>query len=228
MITRSSRLLTAIFISVIIVGVPARATRRAWPGDRVGRVESLAALQTLRVALLSHDSATLVLDDWCAEHGIGTPGSRVAADRDTTVLGTPTADQRRLLGVTDGEPIRYRRVRLRCGDVVMSEADNWYVPSRLTPRMNTMLDTTDIPFGRVVQPLEFHRRTLSTRLLWSPLPTGWDTGTPIPADSPVLDVPEYVAENQALLLTSAGLPFSVVVERYTGNVLDFSPPRRTR
>ena len=50
-----------------------------------------------------------------------------------------------------------------CGSVVLSEADNWYVPSRLTPEMNRLLDTTDAPFGRVVQAVHFRRRTLDRK-----------------------------------------------------------------
>jgi hypothetical protein len=49
----------------------------------------------------------------------------------------PTAEQRQLLGVTPSEPIRYRKVRLSCGNHVLSEADNWYVPSRLTARASS-------------------------------------------------------------------------------------------
>ena len=36
-------------------------------------------------------------------------------------------------------------MRLKCGDHVLSEADNWYVKARLTPDMNHMLETTDTP-----------------------------------------------------------------------------------
>ncbi|MEG3084906.1 hypothetical protein U1707_14740 [Sphingomonas sp. PB2P12] len=195
-----------------------------WPGDRLGRAESLAALQSLELMLLTRDSATLALDDWCADHHIDAPGSKIVADRDRTITKTPTADQRRRLGVTDDEPIRYRRVRLRCGSHVLSEADNWYVPSRLTPEMNAALENSDTPFGRVVQPLRFRRQTLSARLLWSPLPTGWDTGAPIQDGPATLAIPPYVIENRALLITAAGTPFSEVVETYTRNVLDFAPP----
>ncbi len=200
------------------------APSHAWPGDTLGRTQSLAALQSLEIILLTRDSATLALDAWCADHHIGAPGSKIIADRDRTITKTPTADQRRRLGVTDDEPIRYRRVRLRCGAHVLSEADNWYVPSRLTPQMNAALDASDTPFGRVVQPLHFRRQTLSARLLWSPLPTGWDTGAPIGRGSPTLDIAPYVIENRALLVTAAGTPFSEVVETYTRDVLDFAPP----
>ena len=83
-------------------------------------------------------------------------------------------DGRRLLGVPPGEPVRYRHVRLVCGDKLLSEADNWYVPARLTPEMNRLLDETDTPFGRVIRDLNFRRETLSARVLWQPLPGRWE------------------------------------------------------
>jgi hypothetical protein len=54
-------------------------------------------------------------------------------------------------------------VQLWCGDRLLSEADNWYVPSRLTPAMNTALETTDTPFGKAVQELKPYRRTFPLR-----------------------------------------------------------------
>ncbi|MHB8286839.1 MAG: hypothetical protein ACYDD1_19475 [Caulobacteraceae bacterium] len=211
-------------ISAVSSPVVAGAIRHTWPGDVAGRAESLAALQSLEIDLLTQDSATLTLDDWCARHHIDAPGSKIVADRVYAIIKIPTADQRRLLGVTDQEPIRYRRVRLRCGGHVLSEADNWYVQSRLTPQMNAELDSSDTAFGRVVHALGFRRQTLSARLLWSPLPPGWDTGAPISGGSAALDIPEHVIENRALLLTAGGTPFSEVIETYTSNVLDFAPP----
>src|SRR3979490_2278285 len=70
--------------------------------------------------------------------------------------------------------LNYSPVQLLCGDRVLSEADNWYVPSRLTPEMNRLLETTDTPFGKAVQALEPFRQTFDVRLLWSPLPDGWE------------------------------------------------------
>ena len=69
------------------------------------------------------------------------------------------------LGTPD---VKYRRVQLYCGPHLFSEADNWYVPSRLTPEMNRLLDETDTPFGKVVQPLSPYRRTFASRMLLSP------------------------------------------------------------
>jgi hypothetical protein len=111
-------------------------------------------------------------------------------------------------------------VALSCGDVVLSDADNWYVPARLTPDMNKQLDSSDVPFGKVVQPLHFRRQTLSAELLWSPLPEGWDSGTPLPAAShQSLAIPDHVLQHRAVLYTGDNQPFSLVVESYTRQVL---------
>jgi hypothetical protein len=109
-----------------------------------------------------------------------------------------------------------------CGALVLSEADNWYVPGRLTPEMNQLLDTTDSPFGVVVRALHFQRHTLSSTLLWLPLPAGWEMNATsvrdMIADQPM---PSKLLEHRAVLTLPDGTPFSEVVETYTGNVLAF-------
>jgi hypothetical protein len=199
---------------------PASA-RGSWPDSFLARVEALALLQTLNADLLSHDGATLTLERWCDAHRLASP-PRIVAERVAGIDKPPTAEQRTELGVTPTEPIRYRRVKLSCGAVVLSEADNWYVPGRLTPQMNALLDTTDVPFGKVVQPLHFRRHTLSSTLLWSPLPQGWEMNPTASEDRATrMRVPERVLEHRAVLLLPDGTPFSEVVEAYTGEVLAF-------
>ena len=121
--------------------------------------------------------------------------------------------------------MRYRRVNLRCGPLVLSQADNWYVPSRLTPEMNKLLDTTDVPFGKAVQALHFQRHTLWSKILWWPLPEGWEmqthAATNVLAPSPM---PAQLLEHKAILTLANGTPFSEVVESYTDKVLAFPPP----
>ena len=198
----------------------------AWSGDFMSRVEALAVLQTLNAELLSHDSATLTLDRWCAAHQLASP-AKIVAVRDKAASKPATADHRRVLAVTESEPLRYRRVKLMCGAHVLSEADNWYVPSRLTPEMNHQLETSDIPFGRAVQALHFQRRTLSARLLWSPLPDGWDVKATALHDAAAttLTIPHEVLQHQAVLAIPDGTPISEVVETYTEEVLAFPQPR---
>jgi hypothetical protein len=200
------------------------AGKSTWRGSYLARVEALALLQTLNADLLSHDSATLTLEHWCDVHRLASP-PRVIAERVRGIDKPPTPEQRRELGVTPTEPVRYRRVRLLCGTIVLSEADNWYVPGRLTAEMNTLLDTTDSPFGKVVQALHFQRHTLSSKLLWLPLPEGWEMNSTSKGEATTkLQVPAQVLEHRAVLTLPDGTPFSEVVETYTDNVLAFPEP----
>ena len=200
-------------------------SRVAWPDNAASRLAALALLESLDADLLSHDSATLTLERWCDAHRLAVPAT-IRAQR---VLGAdklPGEEQRRLLMVGAGEPIRYRRVRLACGAHVLSEADNWYVPARLTPDMNRALDTSDVAFGRAVQALQFQRRTLAAELLWHPLPDGWEMGSALPPPSPAaLAIPAEVLRHRAVLTLPDGTPFSEVIETYTGEVLAFPAPR---
>ncbi|HEU4731861.1 MAG TPA: hypothetical protein VFT22_28395 [Kofleriaceae bacterium] len=226
---RRSLCALALAVSLLAPAVAAEPDGKrapAWSSDFTARVEALAVLQTLNAELLGHDSATLTLDRWCDAHQLASP-ARIVAQRDKAAVREATAAQRKLLGVTATEPIRYRRVKLVCGAHVLSEADNWYVPSRLTADMNRQLDTSDAAFGRVVQPLRFHRHTLSAHLLWSPLPEGWDTkAAPLPdAGARTLRVPHEVLQHQAVLSLPDGTPISLVVETYTEEVLAFPQPR---
>jgi chorismate-pyruvate lyase len=204
----------------------ARAHAAPWPDNAATRLEALALLQTLNAELLSNDSATLTLDRWCDAHKMATP-AKIVAERVQGNDKAPTDEVRQLLGVTAADPVRYRHVRLHCGEHVLSEADNWYVPARLTPDMNQVLDTTDTAFGRAVQALHFRRRTLSAQLLWSPLPQGWEMATALPSASKgPLQIPAATIQHRAVLALPDGTPFSLVVETYTNEVLSFPKPPR--
>ena len=126
----------------------------------------------------------------------------IRAMRDRQNEKPATAEVRALLGAAPDEPIRYRRVRLMCGPHVLSEADNWYRAGALTPAMNKTLDETDTPFGTVVRPLNFTRRTLDAG-------PGGEPGT--------------VLRVRAVLLAGAS-PFSLVVENYRPALV--APPGR--
>jgi chorismate-pyruvate lyase len=222
-------LVAGVGFAVTVLGDPAPPAPPAWSNDFTARLAALALLETLNAELLSHDSATLTLDRWCDAHRLASP-AKVVAVRDKAEVKAASAEQRRVLGVTESEPVRYRRVQLMCGTHVLSEADNWYVPSRLTKEMNRELDTGDIAFGRAVSALHFQRRTLSAKLLWSPLPAGWEiAGGALPdAGARTLAIPHAVIEHQAILVLPDGTPISEVVETYTEQVLAFPQPRAPR
>lgn len=211
--------LVALLSLTCALSAQAKEPPQGWPDTLLSRTQALAELQTLNAELLSHPSATLTLEQWCGAHHLS-PDAHIVAHR---VHGAdkPLPDgARTLLGIGPDEPVRYRRVALSCGDVVLSDADNWYVPSRLTAAMNQQLDSSDVPFGKVVQPLHFRRQTLSADLLWSPLPQGWDAGASLPsASNTPLAIPDHVLQHRAVLYTADNQPFSLVVESYTGRVL---------
>ena len=146
--------------------------------------------------LAAQDSATAALGEWCRSRSLAEPplirAERLPADPQ------PTPEIRRLLGVSDNEQLAYRHVRLACGETVLSEADNWYVPARLTAEMNRTLAMTQIPFGRVAAPLGFRRERLAERRGHAP---GCPTDT--------------LLSHRALLWLPDGLPLSLVTECYT-------------
>lgn len=177
-------------------------------------------LQTLNADLLSHDSATLTLERWCTDQRLA-PSPRIVVERVRGADKTPTDEQRTQLAAKDTDTVRYRKVKLLCGTVVLSEADNWYVSDRLTPEINKILDTTDTPFGRAVQPLNFRRHTISARVLAPLLPDRWwelSSGE-LAERAGKMCLPAQVLEHRAILSLPDGTPFSEVVETYTANVL---------
>ena len=221
----AARGLAAIAALLLLETAPALADEPPpWPDSFVGRLEALALIESLNADLLSHDSATLTLERWCADHRLADP-PRIVAERAPDAVKPASAEVRAALAVKPDEPLGYRRVRLKCGDHVLSEADNWNVPSRLTPEMNHMLEATDTPFGKAVAALRFRRHTLSANLLWRPLPNGWEMGAAAAQDTGALAIPNHVLEHRAVLSTPDGEPFSEVVETYTGEVLAFPPPK---
>lgn len=197
----------------------------SWEDSALSRIEALAVLQSLNAELLSNASATLTLDRWCSAHNLAPAGSKIIAQRVRDEDKPADGNVRKLLSAKPGEAISYRRVRLRCGDRVLSEADNWYLPSKLTPEMNEVLNTSDVAFGRAVQALNFSRTNLSADLLWMPMPRNWEM-QPLPdaKEKSLLVVPPFVLQHHAVLKLPDGSPFSALVETYTSNVLDFPMP----
>jgi chorismate-pyruvate lyase len=191
----ASFVVLALCVAALFVGRPSLGAGD--PG-----ADAAALLKALNAELLAHDSASATLQRWCVDHRLAPAPAIVAIPLHTAPVPA-SAEQRGLLQVGAGEPLRFRHVQLRCGSVVLSEAENWYVPARLTAAMNHELDTTEQPFGLVVRALDFHRRRLEARMLWSP---------PAP-------LPEAVLEHRALLLLPDGTPFSLVDETYMRSVL---------
>lgn len=152
-------------------------------------------LAALDAALFANPSATAVLQAWCDRHRPGQKVRAVVTRRETIPAGSHAA----MLGVGAGEEIAYRRVQLTCGDEVLSEADNWYVPARLSPEMNVAL-TGETPFGVAVRPLAPSRQNLSSERQWG------GQGS------------NEILRHHAVL-TAAGAPLAEVVETYQRTML---------
>jgi hypothetical protein len=198
----------------------------AWPDTFVGRLEALALMQTLNAEILGSRSATQTLEKWCGDHRLA-EDPKIVAHVIRGVDKPPAAEQRQRLQAAGAEDVKYRRVQLQCGSRVLSEADNWYVPSRLTRDMNRLLETTGTPFGTVVRPLEPSRQTLAVTILWSPLPERWDRDVaprPPVATTGVLAIPDALFAHRAVLYTRNHVPFSEVYEVYQRQILAFPPP----
>ena len=220
-------LIAALSATVLFQGAQQPATGGAteWPDSYRSRLEALALVQTLNAEILASRSATRSLESWCAARGLS-DDPRVFADRESGVEKVPSAEQLVRLQVRDANELRYRRVRLRCGTRVLSEADNWYVPARLTPEMNHTLDTTNESFGRVISPLEPYRRTFEARLLWAPLPEGWDRGAAVESSEETLTIPGALFAHRALVYSASHVPLAEVVETYQRDILGAPPPVR--
>lgn len=196
-----------------------------WPDGFVARVEILALMQTLNASLLASRSATATLEKWCADHKMA-PEAKIVAHRLAGDDKAASAETRARLGIAADEPVRYRHVELACGAHVLSEADNWYVPGRLSPEMNRALETTDTPFGKAVAALQPYRRTIETKMRFSPLPEGWELtpgGPEAARPAGALSLPHALFEHTAVLYGADQRPFSEVHETYTSELLDFGP-----
>jgi chorismate-pyruvate lyase len=213
---------------VFALALDARAQQqREWRDTFESRIEILALLQSLNGEILAASSATRTLEEWCRDHHMA-DDPKIVAIRIADARKEPSAEQLQRLEVSDASEVRYRRVELRCGAHVLSEADNWYVPARLTPEMNALLETTDTPFGKAVQALHPYRRTIAVSMLWMPLPRGWEQRKRPRSRFRAhrrrrLALPKTVFEHRAVLYTAEHLPFSEVVETYQSELLAFPP-----
>jgi chorismate-pyruvate lyase len=171
------------------------------------RLRAFALMQTLNAELLASRSATTTLRDWCAQHRLAATPEIVAEVLPGSVPAT--SEQRARLMVKPEEPIRYRRVRLQCGTRTMSEAENWYVPGRLTADMNDQLDGSQTPFGRVIDSLEPYRRNFYMQVHW-----------PFPGrDQPSSAAPATMFEHRAIVYSGSHQPLAEVREIYQSTAL---------
>jgi chorismate-pyruvate lyase len=203
-----------LLVLALVAPIAAAAGPVQWPNTPAALDAAQSRIGQLQQQLMTHPSATLVLAQWCATYHLA-PANQILAKRVAATPALLPEGVRLRLRLQPGEAAGFRRVQLLCGDHVLSDADNWYVPSRLTPEMNQLLDQTDTPFGMAVRSLHFKRRTLSSAILWRP------PGRSAPGS--VIVFPDHLLRNEALLTVPGGLPISLVIENYTAAVLGAPP-----
>lgn len=165
-------------------------------------IQPAAPVEGLERMLASHDSATAALEQWCQQQGLANPARVVAQQMPGQLVGEP-ADLRALLDVNAKEVLGSRHVHLACGGRLLSQAQNWYVPARLTAEMNAALASTTTPFGKVATPLGFRRELIETRR---------GAGPDCPAGT--------VLFQRAILRLPDGRPLAHVLECYAASALD--------
>jgi hypothetical protein len=148
-------------------------------------------------AVMSQDSATRALEQWYQARHIAAPAVIHAEKLSGADSASPETIRRRL-DASPFEPIAVRHVRLSCGKAALSVAWNWYLPARLTPEMNAALRDSDVPFGKVVAPLQFRRESL---------PTLAGRGETCPAGT--------ISTHRARLVLPDGRALAYVIECYT-------------
>lgn len=162
-----------------------------------GSAMSEPTIDDFEAVLRRHDSATLALEEWCAAQGLS-PAPKITAQSLEPDDRKPPEDMHHHLQLAPGESPAMRKVRLSCGQTVLSVAWNWYVPSRLTPQMKETLHTSDAPFGKVAAPLRFRRKPLETlRGRAENCPEG------------------TISTHRAILVLPDGRPLAYLIECYT-------------
>ena len=76
----AQRGLAAALIMLLTTTIASAAVLAPWPDSFVGRLEALALIESLNADLLAHDSATLTIERWCADHRLADP-ARIVAER---------------------------------------------------------------------------------------------------------------------------------------------------
>jgi chorismate-pyruvate lyase len=184
----------AAWVAAIVLAVAAPALAQGSYFDQ--RLRLFRDLRALNAELLSHDSATAVLQAICDRRA---PGQKIMARKSSWAPEEGALEAARAdLSVEPDEPVRYRQVELTCGEEVLSSAENWYVPARLTPEIDAVLTGGDTPFGTAIAALRPTRRTLDSRRLHR----GGD-----------------ILRHRALVLDQAGRPLALVIETYRKTAL---------
>ncbi|WGF87282.1 hypothetical protein [Marinivivus vitaminiproducens] len=188
---------------------PSPSAPASWPNTAANRAHLAALVRRLHHALLAASSATQVLEQWCATWHAAA-AARIAVRIVPAAPALPDDAMRARLDVGGDDRIGHRRVCLHWEGRILSEADNWYVPARLSAGMNATLAASSEPFGRVIAPLRPYRTNLRALVLWQ-ADTDLGDGT--------ITIPSAVLRHEAVIRSVRGEPLAEVHEVYQRGVL---------
>ena len=154
----------------------------------------------LSTRLIAGATATDTLLAWCDEHGLSHGPITVDVGQQFAPSVVPD-DVLPALALDPSDTIHYRQVQLMRGSLPLAAAENWFVPQRLSAGMNEALLRTNVPFGRVVVPLQPSRRTLAAHLQ---------------------PRPDIILEHVAVILSKTGTALAFVKESYFADLVSFA------
>jgi hypothetical protein len=176
--------------------------------DRKHSWDSMVALSE---RILAANSATDELARWCCERGIG--DGRIQALHARYAIPEALDDQslEALYPHNDRGRTSFRRVRLTTAGIVVVETLDWYFSDHLTPGMREALESTNMPFERVIKPLKSKRRTF---LIQRCTPEQLAEGNPVAT----------AFEHRAVIYREDDVPLALVHERFRIRLVCNIPP----
>lgn len=130
---------------------------RALTQPGAGRIVSAHRdLQAFSAFVIAQPTVTRALELWRHQHGFGglaLTAVLLASVAPVTADAALSAD----LQLLPGERVLRRHVALQQGPARLVIADNFFVPSRLSPVLAETLLTGDVPFGKLIAPLGGYR-----------------------------------------------------------------------
>ena len=165
-----------------------------------GASDTAALVWALNTRLIAGATATDTLLAWCDEHGLSAGPITVEIEQHFAPAVVPD-EVLQALELDPGDTIHYRQVRLMRGSLALAAAENWFVPQRLTAAMNEALIETNVPFGRVIAPLQPARRLLAVH----PQPHA-----------------EIILHHSAVILSKPGTALAFVKESYFSDLVAFA------
>jgi hypothetical protein len=122
-------------------------------------ITSTSAGAELAACIARHATATQALQHWCETRLQGPPASIEAR---LLISGVAPPSAAPALAAGTHETLRHRRVQLTWNGIILSDADNWYLPARLPPLMRAAVHSGGVPFGALIRPLLPRRIALPT------------------------------------------------------------------